>query len=80
MTIIQLFHLFISWITLVYTIVVIVMDFRDLFFYRQEYIFIVNETVFEVKILNGQSLHVYRPKQLSVMQDFFVCFELNLMT
>ena len=36
------------------------MGFRDLFFYRQECIFIVNETVFEVKILN-------RPKQLSVM-------------
>ena len=56
------------------------MGFRDLFFYRQEYIFIVNETVFEVKILNRQSLHVYRPKKLSVMQDFlFVCFDFNLM-
>ena len=41
------------------------MGFRDLFFYCQEYIFIVNETVFEVKILYKQSLHVYRPKQLS---------------
>ena len=49
------------------------------FFYRQEYIFIVNETVFEVKILYRQSLHVYRPKQLSVMQDFFVCFDFILM-
>ena len=39
-------------------LVVIVMAFRDLFFNRQEYIFIVNETVFEVKILNRQSLHV----------------------
>ena len=28
------------------------MCFRDLFFHRQECIFIVNETVFEVKILN----------------------------
>ena len=36
------------------------MGFRDLFFYRQECIFIVYETVFEVKTLN-------RPKQLSVM-------------
>ena len=54
------------------------MGFRDLFFYRQEYIFIVNETGFEVKILNSQSLHVLRPKQVSVMQDFFVCFDLNL--
>ena len=50
------------------------MGLRDLLFYRQEYIFIVNETVFEDKILNRQSLHVYRPKQLSVMQDFFVLF------
>ena len=41
-----------------YAIVVIVMGFRDLFFYRQKYIFIVNETVSEVKILNRQSLHV----------------------
>ena len=55
-----------------YAIVVIVMGFHDLLFYRQEYIFIVNETVFEVKILNRQSLHVYGPKQLSVMQDFFL--------
>ena len=54
--------------------------FHDLFFYRQEYIFIVNETVFEVKVLNRQSLHVYRPKQLSVMQDFFNCFDFNSMT
>ena len=56
------------------------MGFRDLFFfYREEYIFIVNETVFEVKILNRQYLHVYRPKQLSVMQDCFVCLDFNLM-
>ena len=50
------------------------MGFRDLVFYRQEYIFIVNETVFEVKILNRQSLHV-----LSFMQDLFVCFDFNSM-
>ena len=49
------------------------------FFYRQEHIFMVNETVFEVKILYRQSLHVYRPKQLSVMQDLFVCFDFILM-
>ena len=59
------------------------MGFRDLFFFTvkrlEEYIFIVNETVFEVKILNRQSLHVYRPKQLPVVQDFFLCFDFNLM-
>ena len=59
--------------------VVIVMGFRDLLFYRQEKIFIVNETLFEVKIFNRQSLHVYRPKQLPFMQDFFVCFDFKLM-
>ena len=58
---------------------VVVIGFRDFFFYCQEFIFIVNETVFEVKILYRQSLHVYRPKQLSVMQDFFVYFHLILM-
>ena len=34
-----------------YAIVVIVMGFRDLFFYCQEYIFKVNETVFRSKYL-----------------------------
>ena len=32
-----------------YAIVVNVMGFRDLFFYRQKYIFKVNETVFRSK-------------------------------
>ena len=50
-----------------YAIVVIVMGFRDLFFYRQEYIFIVNVTVFEVKILNRQSLHVHNLLNLGVL-------------
>ena len=34
------------------TDVVIVMGFRDLIFYRQRYVFIVNKTVLEVKMLN----------------------------
>ena len=79
MTITRLFHLFISGIKLVLCHCCNCHRFSRPLFYHQEYIFIVNETVFEVKILYRQSLHVDRPKQLSVMQDFFVCFDFILM-
>ena len=53
------------------------MGFLDLFFfYRQEYIFTVDKTVLEVKLLNRPNLYLYKPKQLSVMQDF--CFVYNV--
>ena len=55
------------------------MGFRDLFFYRQEYIFIVNETVFEVKILNSNPYMCKDHNNCLLCNIFFVCFDFNLM-